>query len=194
MAANRTTTDTVLAKVRATPKPDFIRVIDEEGNGSQIRTPDVKRWKSRVSKILDTMQWRSICPVDSSGAMMGPVIENPDYEEFSNDLEDISGPEMGGVIAYLDQMLKAQGVALDRQSAAYESVLKNNQVMMDIQMQRTISLEKTAHDNFETIKKLHEIINESGEGEGGGGDAMALEVVKMVGSMQNAAAGVPNAG
>ena len=190
MAANHNSASDALSKVRATPKPYCIRVTDEDGKESQIRTPDVKRWKSRVAKVLETMQWRSICPIDESGAMVDSIIENRDYEEFANDLEDISGVDMSAPIAYLDQMLKAQSVALDRQSAAYESVLRHDQVMMDIQLKRTLALEKVTHEQLETIRKLHEQINESDGGESGSGDQMALEVVKLVGAVQSAQAGV----
>lgn len=165
-------------------KPNFLQVIQDDDAIAQIEVPDVKRWKARVAKILDTLPWRSITPLDAKGGIVGPRVDNQEAESSTyydeNPLEDLAMPsEMRGFEAILGLFLKAQDVALVRQKQAYDSVLDNNQQLLKVISNRLESMEKHADRQFQTTAELHNRLNAASD-DGDSDSALVASVAQMV--------------
>lgn len=167
MVANSTTT--ALSAVANRPAPKFLRVKEADSeNISNIAVPEVNRWKSKVGKILDGLPWSWLEPLDAKANIMGPRVDNIDLSKSAaGELEDLdleiadkqSTSELGKLHGLLALLLKAQDVALVRQSQAYSVVLDNNQALLKTITDRLSSMEKHAHQSFEVITALHNRLN-----------------------------------
>lgn len=184
-----TATSNALARLRNTPAPKFIRVKEGE-SVTQIAVPDVKRWKGRLSKILDALPWEWIEPLDAKANIIGPRVDNDELGKATA-LEELELPEpdakMGGSLAgltgLLTLLLKAQDVALVRQSEAYSVVLDNNQKLLGTITSRLSSMEAHAHKSFEVINSLHNRLNleiHNNEGDGDSLDGIVGQVLGHV--------------
>lgn len=166
-----------LASVKG--KPAFIRVILDDGEVQKIAVPNVKRWKARTSQIIDSTPWRSIEPLDAKDNLVGPRLDNTDQPSgAATDMEDleIDPNHHTSVASLLSLMLRAQDMALVRQSQAYGVVLDNNQKLLTVISARLESMEKHAHHNFQIISQLHNQVNESSDSD----DDMVSDIMAMV--------------
>jgi len=179
MVAN--STSAALSALRNKPAPKFLRVKQSDSDDiAQVTVPDVTRWKLRITKILDGLPWEWLEPLDAKGNIVGPRVENTDLSKAATELEEFEEPEtsgkMGGELAglggLLSMLLKAQDVALVRQSQAYAVVLDNNQALLKTITDRLSSMEKHAHQSFEVITALHNRLNMELHAGGDGDDGL----------------------
>jgi len=162
-----TNASAALAALKNTPAPKHLRVKEFDSETlAQIAVPEVKRWKSRVAKILDAMPWAWVEPLDSKGNILGPRVDNPEMGR-AGELEDFDEVEPSGDMAkglaalqgLTSLMLKAQDVALVRQRQAYSDVLDNNQKLLSVISDRLGKMEKHAQSSFDVITALHNRLN-----------------------------------
>lgn len=164
-----TSTSAALSALKNTPAPKFIRVKESDSEVlAQVAVPEVKRWKGRIAKILDGLPWAWIEPLDKAGNIVGPRVDNSELNKGkATELEDLeleignknSDSELAKLHGLLALILKAQDVALVRQSEAYSVVLDNNQALLKTISDRLSSMERHAHQNFEVITALHNRLN-----------------------------------
>jgi len=182
-----------LAALRTTPTPKFLRVKEFDSEQlAQIAVPEVKRWKGRVAKILDSMSWQWIEPLDAKGNIVGTRVDNPEAGR-AGDLEDFdevppsegNAQGLAALQGLASLMLKAQDVALVRQRQAYSDVLDNNQKLLAVISDRLGKMEKHAQNSFEVITALHNRLNmETLTGEDG--DDTDDMVAKVLGNVLTA--------
>jgi hypothetical protein len=192
-----------VSKLKNSPKPKFIRVKEADSeNLGQISVPDIKRWKGKIIAILDGMEWDWIEPLDSHGNIIGPRVDNLDMGSAS-ELEDLDMPPPGAADAsslaalqgMLSLMLKAQDVALSRQSQAYSVVLDNNQKLLATVATRLESMEVHAAKNWEQMNALHNRLNmEVHRANGGDDDGLESMVKDIIGDVARAKLGLPAGG
>ena len=186
-------TGVALAALKNKPAPKFLRVKEADSeNIANVAVPEVNRWKGRVAKILDALPWAWLEPLDSKGNIIGPRVDNTDLSKgAATDLEDLdlevadakATSELGKLHGLVALFLKAQDVALVRQSQAYSVVLDNNQALLKTISDRLASMEKHAHQNFEVITALHNRLNletMKGDEDGDGLDSVLKEVLGEV--------------
>lgn len=162
-------------------RPAVIRVFLDEGEVANVGVPSVKRWKARTASTLSTLPWHSFEPLNAKGELIGGRIDNPglahggatELEEL--DLEAPSGPGMGAIVGLLQLMLKAQDTALVRQKQAYDSVLVNNQKLLEVMSARLSGMETQAHENLQLIREL-----QLSAGSGDADDAATVEAMRLV--------------
>jgi len=182
-----------IAALKTTPRPGFIRFKEfDSETTAQVAVPNVKRWKGKVKKILEGLPWEWIEPLDPKGNIMGPRVDN-EKSEVAGDLEDLELPEVSlkgsSELALLQGlttlMLKAQDVALSRQSQAYGVVLDNNQKLLKTVADRLSSMERHAQQSFEVITSLHNRLNLElhEDGAGDGKDPLEKLVAEVVGDV-----------
>lgn len=171
-----TSASAAIAALKNTPAPKFLRVKEYDSeNLVQVAVPEVKRWKGKVCKIVDTLNWAWLEPLDQKGNILGPRIDNPEAGR-ATDLEDLeedvvgenAGKGLASLTGLLSLLLKAQDTALVRQRQAYSDVLDNNQKLLSVISDRLGKMEKHAHQSFEVITALHNRLNlETLKGEDG---------------------------
>jgi len=171
-----------VAALKATPRPGFIRFQEwDSENTAQVTVPNVKRWKGKIAKILEGLPWAWIEPLDQKGNIIGPRVENKqapageleDFEEHEASAKGAS--ELALLQGLTSLMLKAQDVALSRQSQAYAVVLDNNQALLKTISDRLSSMEKHAALTFERETALHNRLNLEIHKGGEDGDDDGLE-------------------
>lgn len=164
-----TSTSAALSALKNRPAPKFLRVKESDSdNIANIAVPEVNRWKSRIGKILDGLPWAWLEPLDGKSNIIGPRVDNIDLgKSAAAELEDLeieaadkqSSSELGKLHGLLALLLKAQDVALVRQSQAYSVVLDNNQALLKTITDRLSSMEKHAQQSFDVITSLHNRLN-----------------------------------
>lgn len=189
-----TTAASAIASLKNEPSPHTIRVYLVNGKLASIANTTKKRWKTKIARILASMDWEAIEPLDLNENLIGPRVENKDTGK-ATELEDLSEMEMdpksaGNMMTLLHGltklMLKAQSVALEHQERAYTSVLDNNQKLVQVISGRLTQMENHAQQSFDTVTALHnrlalEIHNNSGEDDAGDDlDDFARDIVKAV--------------
>ena len=189
-----TSTSAALSALKNRPAPKFLRVKESDSDSiANIAVPEVNRWKSRVGKILDGLPWSWLEPLDSKGNIIGPRVDNTDLgKTAAGELEDLElevadskgNSELAKLHGLASLILKAQDVALVRQSQAYSVVLDNNQALLKTITERLSSMEKHAHQSFEVITALHNRLNmetlKSSDDDDDGLDGVLKEVLGEV--------------
>ena len=183
-----------IASLKNEPAPHTIRVTLVNGKLASIANTTKKRWKTKIARILASMDWETIEPLDLNENLIGPRVENKDTGK-ATELEDLAELEMdpkaaGNMMTLLHGltklMLKAQAVALEHQEKAYSSVLDNNQKLVQVISGRLTQMENHAQQSFDTVTALHnrlalEIHNNAGEDDAGDDlDDFARDIVKAV--------------
>ena len=179
-----TATAAVVSAFRSLGKerPDYVLLALEGDETARVAVPNVKRWKPRLAKLLGSYPWRHVTPVNAKGDVVGPRVDNPDTfeeDEQAGELEDLElAPSAHASFAGLLQlMLKAQDTALVRQKQAYDSVLTNNQKLLEVIASRLENLEKQRMNDISSIASLHRQLVESSAGEGDS-DAEVMSLVQ----------------
>jgi len=176
-----TTAASAIASLKNEPSPHTIRVYLVNGKLASIANTTKKRWKTKIARILASMDWEAIEPLDLNENLIGPRVENKDTGKATEleDLNELSAADAKGVTSVLSLchgftklMLKAQDVALDRQARAYNSVLDNNQKLVSVISGRLLQAEQHAQESFATVTALHNRLNLEIHNQGGDdGDA-----------------------
>jgi len=165
-----------IASLKNEPAPHTIRVTLVNGKLASIANTTKKRWKTKIARILASMDWEAIEPLDLNENLIGPRVENKDTGK-ATELEDLNdmaldAKEAGNMMTLLHGltklMLKAQAVALEHQEKAYSSVLDNNQKLVQVISGRLTQMEQHAQQSFDTVTALHnrlalEIHNNTGD-------------------------------
>jgi len=195
-------TSDAIASLKNKPAPRFIRVKQADTEAlTQISVPEVKRWKGKVTLILDGMPWVWIEPLDLSGNILGPRVDNSALgvagELEPLDLPDVPTKDAQGLAALtglLTLLLKGQDVALTRQSQAYGVVLDNNQKLLTTITTRLDTMEKHAAKNFEAMNALHNRLNMEVHKGGGDDDDLDSMVKEIVGDVARSKLGLTEGG
>jgi hypothetical protein len=189
-----TNTSAAIAGLKSTPAPKFLRVKEYDTESiAKIAVPDVKRWKSRVAKILDSIRWEWVEPLDAKDNILGPRIDNPELHK-AGELEEFEEPEMTGKVSselaafqgLMSLFLKGQDMALVRQRQAYADVLDNNQQLLKIISERQQKAEQHAQQSFEVITALHNRLNLETMNNGEDGDDLDSMAKDVLGSVLKA--------
>jgi len=190
-----TTATSAIASLKNEPSPHTIRVYLVNGKLASIANTTKKRWKTKIARILASMDWEAIEPLDLNENLIGPRVENKETGKATEleDLNELDPTDAKGVTSVLTLchgftklMLKAQDVALDRQAKAYSMVLDNNQKLVSVISGRLIQAEEHVQQSFETVNALHNRLNmeihnrEEGDEAGDDLDGFARDIVKMV--------------
>ncbi len=190
------TAASAVASLKSEPAPKTLRVYLVSGKLSSIAI-NTRRWKTKTARILASMDWEAIEPLDLNENLIGARVENKETGK-ATELEDLndmaleagdakSATNMMTLLHGLTKlMLKAQAVALEHQEKAYSSVLDNNQKLVQVISGRLTQMENHAQQSFDTVTALHnrlamEIHNNAGDEDAGDDlDAFAKEIVKGV--------------
>jgi len=170
------TAASAVASLKAEPTPKTLRVYLVNGKLQSIAIDTKRRWKTKVARILASMDWEAIEPLDLNENLIGPRIENKETGKATEleDLNELDPQDSKGVTSVLTLchgftklMLKAQDVALDRQAKAYNSVLDNNQKLVSVISGRLLQAEQHAQESFATVTALHNRLNLEIHNQGG---------------------------
>jgi len=171
-----TTAASAVASLKGEPAPKTLRVYLVNGKLASIAI-NTRRWKTKTARILASMDWEAIEPLDLNENLIGARVENNDTGKATEleDLNELTLEDAKGATNMLTLlhgltklMLKAQAVALEHQEKAYSSVLDNNQKLVQVISGRLTQMENHAQQSFDTVTALHnrlalEIHNNSGD-------------------------------
>lgn len=156
---------------------------DEDGQViRKITVPDIHNRHVKAMEALDTIPWETVDLLDKKGNLLKRHKRNADDRMPAGDLEELAmGPKLAEFSGLLSLMLKAQDVALSRQSQGQHELLHAHVNLLDRVSQRLETAEqrnaKEAALNYKLMGELlqaqfseqpEQLVLPSGEGEGEG--------------------------
>ena len=168
-----------LAKELRRLKPVALRVELHDGSVREVAIGGRRNKWSNCLATLAQLPWVQAEALDPKSHLIG-VIQNPDADEEDDNLFDDQANTSADVKALVGIMLKAQDVALRRNSDQTKQLTDTVLKLADVLMTRLVSLERSYMNNLKLVQQF--------AAQGGGGDSESLMSTEAIGALMPAIA------
>jgi hypothetical protein len=158
MGATTASIDSAISKVKAW-QPSALRVTLIDGEVKDVAVPIRKRKWQAIRSVLEGLDWVKFEALDKKGQIVG-VYEAPEAKQVAAVTEEDDAGDVAedaffvAVRRQTSLMLRAQDVALKRQSETQGQLLDQAVALLKVLTERTINLEKMYASNLTLVQEL----------------------------------------